>query len=68
MIRAVLTNNDRNIDVSSDNDADTSKVSDVKIGASGFVSGYAPKDCPSSESDEEDTSGRDTSGLLPVGE
>ena len=62
------TNDDGDIDVAGNDNADATKVPDVKIGSSGFMGGYTEKDRPPSETDEEDTGRGDSTGLFPIGE
>lgn len=64
----MLTDDDRNVDISGDDDADTTKVSNVKIGSGRFMGGYTQKDRPPGKPDKENTCSRNSTSLLPIGE
>ena len=61
------TDDNGDVDVASNDNADTTKVPHVKIGSGGLVGRYTEKDRPPGETDEEDTSRGDSTGLLPIG-
>lgn len=63
-----LTYNDRDIDVTGNDDTDTSKVSDMQFAGGRMFRGDAEKYGPAGEADQKDACGRKTAGLLPIGE